>query len=160
MIEDKLDRSIKGILSFLRVDSSNGCIEIGHIHYSDLMKKTTLGTDSIFIALKYVFECLGYRRCEWKCDVANIRSIRSALRFGFEFNGVFPQAVVYKNRNRDTAWFSITDVQWTEVKANFINYLRADNFIDGKPIISLSALQGQQTLQRQALKIHLQGNNM
>jgi hypothetical protein len=40
-----------------------------------------------------VFDELGYRRYEWKCDHLNTPSRAAALRFGFQYEGLFRQAV-------------------------------------------------------------------
>jgi len=55
------------------------------------------------------------------------------------FEGIFRQAVMYKNRNRDTAWYSIIDHEWPGAKAAFESWLDAANFdADGRQITSLS----------------------
>ena len=59
---------------------------------------------------------LGYRRYEWKCDALNLPSRQAAERLGFRFEGLFRQAMVYKGRNRDTAWFSILDKEWPALR--------------------------------------------
>ena len=75
-----------------------------------------------------VFDELGYRRLEWKCDTRNVASRSAALRFGFTYEGTFRQAVIVKGRNRDTAWFSLLDSEWPAVKENFQRWLDPHNF--------------------------------
>ena len=82
----------------------------------------------MFLMLRRVFDELGYRRCEWKCDALNAASRRAAERLGFVFEGVFRQATVYKGRNRDTAWHSIIDAQWPALKKAFERWLEPANF--------------------------------
>jgi hypothetical protein len=75
---------------------------------------------------------LGYRRLEWKCDALNAPSRAAAERFGFTFDGVFEQAVIYKGRNRDTAWYSLLDRDWAPVDRGFERWLSPENFDDDK----------------------------
>ncbi len=89
--------------------------------------------------MQYVFDTLGYSRYEWKCDDLNRPSKSAAERLGFCFEGVFKQATVYKNRNRDTAWFAITDKQWPNIKQGFINWLAPENFDQQQQRKSLQA---------------------
>lgn len=87
-----------------------------------------MSTEAMYLMMRYVFEELGYRRYEWKCDALNAPSIAAAKRLGFTFEGVFRQAVVYKGRNRDTAWLSVLDSEWPALKARFERWLDAGNF--------------------------------
>ncbi len=73
----------------------------------------------------------GYRRFEWKCDALNRRSRRAAERFGFSFEGVFRNHLVVKRRNRDTAWFAMTDGDWARLKPAWERWLAPDNLDDG-----------------------------
>ena len=117
-----------GLASFLRIDPAVGVIEVGHIHFSPLMQRTPLATEAMYLMMQLVFEELGYRRYEWKCDACNASSKQAALRLGFSFEGIFRQAAIYKGRNRDTAWFSIIDSEWPALKQAFENWLEPGNF--------------------------------
>ncbi len=117
-----------GLASFLRIDPLNGVIEVGHIHFSSTLQKTVMATEAMYLMMKHVFDELGYRRYEWKCDSCNQGSKKSALRLGFKFEGIFRQATIYKGRNRDTAWFSILDKEWPALKLAFENWLDTTNF--------------------------------
>ncbi|CDH25133.1 conserved hypothetical protein [Xenorhabdus bovienii str. kraussei Becker Underwood] len=122
----------------MRIDKDNGVIEIGYVIFSNFLKKTRMATESVYLLIKYAFEDLGYRRVEWKCNNLNEASKRSALRFGFTFEGVFRQAAVIKGHNRDTAWFSMLDHEFMKIKPNFEAWLSVENFYpDGKQIASL-----------------------
>lgn len=116
-----------GYASYLRIDPANGVIEVGNITYSPKLQKTNAGTEAMYLMMKRALSDLGYRRYEWKCDDLNAASKAAARRYGFVFEGVFRQAVIYKNRNRDTAWFSITDAEWPAVEAAFVAWLSPDN---------------------------------
>jgi RimJ/RimL family protein N-acetyltransferase len=131
-----------GTAALMRIDPLNGVIEIGHIVYSSRLKRTRSGTEAMYLFMRRVFDELGYRRYEWKCDSLNAPSRRAAERYGFRDEGIFRQAIVYKGRNRDTAWFSITDGEWPALRAAFEAWLAPENFgEDGMQRQSLSAMQ-------------------
>ncbi|MGB6105707.1 MAG: GNAT family protein [Pusillimonas sp.] len=117
-----------GAAALMRNDPANGVIEIGNIAYSRQLQRSTAGTEALFLLMKRAFDELGYRRLEWKCDALNAASRRAALRLGFRFEGIFRQAVVYKGRNRDTAWFSIIDAEWPAIRHGFEQWLAPRNF--------------------------------
>ena len=126
-----------GVSSFLRMDTENGSIEVGYIHYSEELKRTRSATEAMYLMMKRVFE-LGYRRYEWKCDALNAPSRAAARRLGFRFEGLFRQAVVYKGRSRDSAWHSIIDAEWPAIERAFCRWLSPGNFTpDGRQIHSL-----------------------
>ncbi len=116
-----------GVASYLRIEPTIGVIEVGHIHYSPSLQRTPLATEAMFLMMSRVFDELGYRRYEWKCDALNERSRNAALRLGFSFEGIFRQATIYKGRNRDTAWYSVIDQDWPALKAAFQQWLSSEN---------------------------------
>jgi RimJ/RimL family protein N-acetyltransferase len=113
--------------SLLRMAPADGVIEIGHIWFAPALQRTRAATEAIYLLSRYAFE-LGNRRYEWKCNALNLPSRRAAERFGFTFEGVFRQHMVVKGRNRDTAWYSMTDAEWPNRRAAFETWLRPDNF--------------------------------
>jgi RimJ/RimL family protein N-acetyltransferase len=117
-----------GVASYLRIAPEVGVIEVGHIHFSPRLQKTPAATEAMYLMMRRVFEELGYRRYEWKCDSLNAGSRRAAERLGFQFEGIFRQAIVYKGRNRDTAWYSILDTEWPALKSAFERWLAPANF--------------------------------
>ncbi len=117
-----------GTASLLRLDPANGVIEVGWIAYSPLLQRTRAASEAMFLFMRLVFDELGYRRYEWKCNALNARSRRAAERLGFTFEGIFRQAKVDKGRNRDTAWYSLLDSEWPAVKAEFERWLDPGNF--------------------------------
>lgn len=141
VVSPPLGRAV-GTLSLMRADNNNGSIEVGWVTFSPLLKQTPASTEAHFLLMKYVFDDLQYRRYEWKCDSLNAPSRKAAERLGFTFEGIFRQAVVYKGRSRDTAWFSITDKEWPSIKAAFLAWLSAGNFdADGKQIKTLTEIR-------------------
>ncbi|WP_348541103.1 GNAT family N-acetyltransferase [Thalassococcus arenae] len=132
-----------GFCSFLRITPAHGVIEIGYIHFSPALQGTVAATEVQYLMMAHVFDDLGYRRYEWKCNALNAPSRAAALRLGFTFEGIFRQAQVTKHRNRDTAWYSIIDSEWPAIKAGFQAWLAPENFdVQGRQKASLAALRG------------------
>ena len=116
-----------GVASYLRIEPALGVIEVGHIAYSPLLQRTASATEAMYLMMSRVFDELGYRRYEWKCDALNEPSRRAADRLGFTFEGIFRQATMYKGRNRDTAWYSVIDDEWPDLKERFEAWLAPSN---------------------------------
>jgi len=139
IIDLKMQQAV-GLASYMRIDPKSGAIEIGGLKFSPLMQRTPVATEAMYLMMKRAFE-LGYRRYEWKCDALNVPSRAAAQRFGFSYEGIFRQATVYKNRNRDTAWYSIIDCEWPALNAAFTRWLSPENFdATGKQKLPLSQL--------------------
>lgn len=126
-IVDQTGRAV-GVAAYLRIDPANGAIEVGHINYSPRLQRTRMATEAMYLMMRRAFDELGYRRYEWKCDSLNAPSRAAARRLGFTFEGIFRQALVYKGRNRDTAWFSIIDAEWPAIRDGFQRWLDPANF--------------------------------
>jgi len=129
-----------GVAAYMRMDPGHGVIEIGSINYSPLLQRKPAATEAMYLMMRRAFE-LGYRRYEWKCDSFNAPSRAAARRYGFSYEGIFRQAMVYKGRTRDSAWFSIIDGEWPALRGAFERWLAPANFdADGKQRVSLSSL--------------------
>ncbi|MHB1511537.1 MAG: GNAT family N-acetyltransferase [Acidimicrobiales bacterium] len=140
VVEEPNERA-GGVLALQRVEVSSGSVEVAHLTFSPGLQDTTAATEAIFLVMSLVFDELGYRRLEWKCDALNAPSRKAASRFGFVYEGTFRQAVVVKGRNRDTAWYSITDSDWHHLKGAYQRWLSPANFDqDGRQRLALSDL--------------------
>ena len=139
---DRASGRAVGTFALMRIEPAHGVIEVGSVTFSPRLKQTPISTEAQYLLMRYVFDGLGYRRYEWKCDSLNAPSRKTALRLGFQFEGIFRQAIVYKGRNRDTAWFAIIDKDWPLAKAAFEKWLSKDNFdSQGKQRASLASLR-------------------
>lgn len=116
-----------GVVSFLRTDTANGSTEIGHVLMTPPLQRTPEASEALMLMVRWAMEA-GYRRLEWKCDALNGPSRRAAQRLGFTFEGIFRQHMIYKGRNRDTAWFSILDREWPALRDAYDAWLAPDNF--------------------------------
>jgi RimJ/RimL family protein N-acetyltransferase len=131
----------RGLFALWRIRPDIRVVEVGHVVYAPSMQRTPLATEAQYLLARYVFETLGYRRYEWKCNALNAASRRAAERLGFTFEGIFRQETIAKGRNRDTAWFSMLDSEWPMRKAVFERWLKPENFdAEGKQKTSLSTL--------------------
>jgi RimJ/RimL family protein N-acetyltransferase len=126
-VADKNDRAI-GWLSLMRIDRTHRVIEVGSILYTPALQRTPAASEAQYLMMRHVFETLGYRRYEWKCNDLNAPSKRAAIRFGFTYEGLFRQHMIAKGRNRDTAWYSMLDREWPRIKAAFETWLDPANF--------------------------------
>ncbi|MDE1996530.1 MAG: GNAT family N-acetyltransferase [Rhizobiaceae bacterium] len=125
---DKRTGRAEGRQALMRIDPVHGVIEIGSILWGPAIARSRISTEALYLFAAYAFDTLGYRRFEWKCNNLNEPSKRAAQRFGFEFEGIFRQHMVVKGRNRDTAWFAMTDTDWPRLKAGYEAWLRPENF--------------------------------
>lgn len=126
IVDRERDRPV-GVASYLRIEPAIGSIEVGHINFSPLAQRTRTATDAMYQMMRHAF-ALGYRRYEWKCDALNAPSRAAAERFGFTYEGLFRQALVYKGRSRDTAWYSIVDREFPAIDAAYQAWLDDANF--------------------------------
>jgi RimJ/RimL family protein N-acetyltransferase len=134
----KADGRAKGYASYMRIEPAHGVVEVGNILLSPPLQRTTAATEAMYLMARNVFEDLGYRRYEWKCNALNEPSRRAALRLGFTFEGIFRQHMVIKGKNRDTAWFAMLDSEWPARKRAFETWLDPANFdSEGRQIHSL-----------------------
>ena len=117
-----------GMASYMRMRPEVGSAEVGGIVFSRALQRTAAASEGLYLMARHLFDDLGYRRFEWKCDDANAASKRAALRLGFRFEGVFRQDLVVKGKNRDTAWFSMLDAEWPSIRAAFEAWLAPNNF--------------------------------
>lgn len=128
VIRSRESGAILGMVSYMRLRGAHGSCEIGCVAFSDALKRTRIATEAVFLAAQHVFDDLGFRRFEWKCDSDNAASVRAAERFGFTYEGTFRQDMVVKGRNRNSAWYAMLDREWPQAKAAFQAWLHPDNF--------------------------------
>jgi RimJ/RimL family protein N-acetyltransferase len=132
-----------GYASYMRIEPAHRCIEVGSILFTPALQRTPGATEAMYLMARHVFEELGYRRYEWKCNSLNEPSRRAALRLGFTFEGIFRQHMIIKGRNRDTAWYAMLDSEWPTRKAHFEQWLSPANFDgEGRQRESLAKMNG------------------
>ncbi len=142
VVRDARSGRAVGTMALMRIDPANGAIEVGSVSFAPPLQRTRASTEAHYLLMRHAFETLGYRRYEWKCDSLNAPSRQSAVRLGFSFEGIFRQALVYKSRSRDTAWYAIVDHEWPARRAAFEAWL-ADGHVDaqGRQLRSLAEVR-------------------
>jgi RimJ/RimL family protein N-acetyltransferase len=129
-----------GWASYMRMEPAHGAVEVGNILLAPSLQRTTAATEAMYLMAGHVFDYLGYRRYEWKCNALNLPSRHAAERLGFTFEGIFRQHMVIKGQNRDTAWYSMLDREWPARKQAFEDWLAPENFDgQGRQRISLNS---------------------
>jgi RimJ/RimL family protein N-acetyltransferase len=120
----------QGQSSFLDINPQMGVIEIGHIWFGPALARTRAATEALYLMIRHALDDLGYRRMHWRCNSLNEKSRQAARRLGFRFEGIFYNHMIFKGKNRDTAWYSILDDEWPEVRAILESWLDDSNFDD------------------------------
>ncbi|MBZ5560410.1 MAG: GNAT family N-acetyltransferase [Acidobacteriia bacterium] len=129
-----------GVASYLRINPTDGSIEVGSINYSPLLQRKPAGTEAMYLMMQRAFE-LGYRRYEWKCNALNAPSRAAAQRLGLSYEGIFRQCLVVKGHNRDTAWYAAIDSEWPALDRAFTQWLDPSNFDqEGRQRVALGRL--------------------
>ncbi len=131
-----------GMASYMRIRGEHGSAEIGCLAFGPKLRRTPQATEALLLLAAHVFDDLGYRRYEWKCNAGNLASKRAAERFGFIFEGVFRNDMVAKGQSRDTAWYSIIDQEWPALRAAVERWLAPGNFAtDGAQVRTLESFR-------------------
>lgn len=125
---DRASGRAAGRQALMRITPEHGVIEVGHILWGPAIARTRVATEALYLTARSVFNDLGYRRFEWKCDDRNEPSKAAARRFGFMFEGLFRQHQWVKGANRDTAWFAMLDSEWAALKVQYELWLDPANF--------------------------------
>jgi RimJ/RimL family protein N-acetyltransferase len=130
-IADAATEQAVGLSTLMRIEPRHRVIEVGGILFAPELQRSRGATEAMYLLARHVFEDLGYRRYEWKCNALNAPSRRAALRLGFTFEGIFRQHMIIKGHSRDTAWYAMLDGEWPARKQEFERWLSPRNFDDG-----------------------------
>jgi RimJ/RimL family protein N-acetyltransferase len=138
---------VAGQASYLDIHPQNGVIEIGSIWFGQSLRRTRAATEALYLLIRYAMDDLGYRRMQWRCNAENAASRNAARRLGFRYEGIFYRHMIYKGKNRDTAWYSILDEEWPELRTIFEEWLQPANFdTGGIAKVSLSELMARREM--------------
>ncbi len=131
-----------GLFLVVSIQPQMGTAELGLVYGAGL-QRTTAGTETVVLALRHLFEDLGYRRVEWRCNPENTASMAAARRYGFTLEGVLRQHRWIKGANYDTAVHAILDREWPAHAGRFAAWLAPENFdASGRQIRALSQTGG------------------
>jgi len=120
---------IAGFYILLQINPAMGTTELG-LMYGAALSRQIGGTEAFFLMARYIFETLGYRRLEWRCNSTHTASQRTAIRFGFTLEGVLRQTGWVKGANWDNAVLSILDREWPGIAARLVAWLAPENFTE------------------------------
>lgn len=113
-----VDGAFLGITSWLDPHEVNKSVEIGMTCYAPEAQGTHVNPSCKRLLMGHVFETWGARRVQYQVDNRNERSKAAVLKLGASLEGVLrnhrtlPDGFI-----RDTAFFSIIDREWPQVKA-------------------------------------------
>lgn len=140
VIMSQSTEAVMGVVSYMRIREHVGSAEVGAVTFGKALQKTREATEAMYLMARHIFDDLGYRRYEWKCDNQNRASKRAAERLGFSYEGLFRQDLIIKGRNRDTAWYSILDSEWPDIRRKLGTWLLPENFdISGRQLKTLQS---------------------
>lgn len=113
------DDKVLGSSSMFHVDAANRRLEIGHTWYSTPARRTGVNTETKLVLLTYAFETLGCLAVEFRTHYLNGTSRAAIERLGAKLDGVLrSHQVLADGSRRDTAVYSILDIEWPAVGAN------------------------------------------
>ncbi len=121
------EAGVAGLFLVVAIEPKMGTAELGLV-YGPRLQKSTAGTETVMLVLRHLFEDLGYRRVEWRCNTTNAASMSAARRYGFTLEGVLRQHRWIKGANCDTAVHAILDREWPDHARRFEAWLDPANF--------------------------------
>jgi RimJ/RimL family protein N-acetyltransferase len=107
-----------GSTRFLELRPEHLRVEIGWTWVAQSVWRTGVNVEAKLLLLTHAFERIGLRRVEFKTDARNARSRGALEALGAKFEGVLRKhMVVHNGAPRDSAYYSVIDDEWLDVKA-------------------------------------------
>lgn len=107
-----------GSTRFLSIRPEWRSVEIGWTWLWPGAWGTGANTEAKYLQLRHAFETLGCLRVEFKTDALNERSRAALARLPARFEGIHRKHMLVRGgERRDSAWYSVIDDEWPEVKA-------------------------------------------
>jgi N-acetyltransferase len=114
---DQITNKAVGSTRYHNIEVEHRRLEIGMTWIGTAFQRTHINTEAKLLQLWYAFEVLRCRRVELKADADNLKSRTAILRIGATPEGIFRKHMLYADgRNRDSAYFSIIDDEWPQVR--------------------------------------------
>jgi len=106
-----------GATRYLEIRPQHKGLEIGGTWYGLEYQRTGVNTECKYLLLKHAFETLGCVRVQFKSDSRNEKSIAAITRIGAKPEGILRNHMILSDGTlRHSAYFSILDSEWSEVK--------------------------------------------
>jgi N-acetyltransferase len=114
-----------GSTRYLTLRPEHRSVEIGWTWLARAAWGTGANVEAKLLMLSHAFEAWGCRRVELKTDALNERSRRAIEALGASFEGIHRKHMLVRGgENRDSAWYSVVDDEWPEVRARLEARLR------------------------------------
>lgn len=115
---DARTREPLGSTRYLTLAPEHRRLEIGHTWVVRRAWGSGANVEAKLLLLEHAFERLGCRRVEFKTDALNERSRAALAALPARFEGVHRKHMLVRGgKNRDSAWYSVLDDEWPEVRA-------------------------------------------
>jgi N-acetyltransferase len=115
---DSVGGRVLGSTRFLSIRPEARSVEIGWTWLSPAAWGTGANTEAKYLQLRHAFETLGCLRVEFKTDALNERSRAALAGLPATFEGVHRKHMLVRGgERRDSAWYSVIDDDWPDVKA-------------------------------------------
>jgi N-acetyltransferase len=117
---------VLGSTRFLELRFEHLRAEIGWTWLTRSAWSTGVNVETKLVLLEHAFERVGLRRVEFKTDARNERSRGALLALGATFEGILRKHMVIRDGGeRDSAYYSVIDDEWPEVKRHLAERLAA-----------------------------------
>jgi len=111
--------AVLGSTRFLEPRLEHLRVEIGWTWVTRGAWASGVNVETKLLLLGHAFERVGLRRVEFKTDARNERSRGALLALGATFEGILrAHMVVREGGRRDSAYYSVIDDEWPQVKAH------------------------------------------
>ena len=132
-IFDKETDELVGSTRFCTIKPEDRNLEIGFTFITPKYQRSYINTHAKYCLLKYAFEELNAIRVEFKTHEKNDKSRKAITRLGASFEGILRnQRILSDDSFRNTAIFSIIDIEWQRVK----------NELEDKMTFAVTAIAG------------------
>lgn len=106
-----------GSSRYMNIALDHRRLEIGWTWVGTAFQRTGANREAKLLMLRHAFDTLGCRRVEFKTDALNEKSRTALLGIGARFEGIFRNHMVMPDgRMRDSAYYSVIDSEWPEVR--------------------------------------------
>ena len=121
---DATTGDIVGSSSFMALSPEHRRVEIGHTWLARSHWRAGANVEAKLLMLGHAFGPMRMRRVEFKTDAQNERSRRALEALPAQFEGIHRQHMLVRGgENRDSAWYSVLDSEWPQVRANLLRRL-------------------------------------
>jgi RimJ/RimL family protein N-acetyltransferase len=127
-IIDRATGKAVGSTRYMDIQPANRGLEIGWTWLAKQVRRTLVNTECKYLLLCHAFDVQGAIRVQLKTNARNERSRTAILRIGALYEGILRQQMILPDGSyRDSAYYSIIDSEWPELKT------RLERILAGEP---------------------------